>query len=72
MAERRFLTVTFDPSYTDESGGEPRRLVSSYINTEDYKNGTNKRAGGVVDPLPDVRGSSPSKAADYGEKQHRV
>ena len=36
MAERGFLTVVFDPSYTGESGGEPRYVVSPDINTEDF------------------------------------
>lgn len=36
MAERGFLTLAFDPSYTGESGGEPRYVNSPDINTEDY------------------------------------
>ncbi|MDE6147352.1 MAG: alpha/beta hydrolase, partial [Bacteroidales bacterium] len=36
MAERGFLTIAFDPSYTGESGGEPRHMVSPDINTEDF------------------------------------
>lgn len=36
MAERGFLTVAFDPSYTGESGGTPRRVSSPDINTEDF------------------------------------
>ncbi len=36
MAERGFLTVAFDPSFTGESGGEPRRMASPDINTEDF------------------------------------
>ena len=36
MAERGFLTMAFDPSYTGESGGEPRRVASPDINTEDF------------------------------------
>lgn len=36
MAERGFLTVAFDPSYTGESSGEPRYVVSPDINTEDF------------------------------------
>ncbi len=36
MAERGFLTIAFDPSFTGESGGEPRYMASPDINTEDY------------------------------------
>jgi len=36
MAERGFLTLAFDPSYTGESGGEPRNTASPDINTEDF------------------------------------
>lgn len=36
MAERGFITIAFDPSFTGESGGEPRRMASPDINTEDF------------------------------------
>ena len=36
MAERGFLAIAFDPSFTGESGGEPRRMASPDINTEDF------------------------------------
>ena len=36
MAERGFLTIAFDPSYTGESGGFPRYMASPDINTEDF------------------------------------
>ena len=36
MAERGFLTIAFDPSYTGESGGHPRYVASPDINTEDF------------------------------------
>ncbi|MFT3738679.1 MAG: alpha/beta hydrolase [Breznakibacter sp.] len=36
MAERGFIALAFDPSYTGESGGEPRSVASPDINTEDF------------------------------------
>jgi hypothetical protein len=36
LAERGFITIAFDPSYTGESGGEPRYVSSPDINTEDF------------------------------------
>ncbi|MFZ0599499.1 MAG: alpha/beta hydrolase [Flavobacterium sp.] len=36
MAERGFIALAFDPSYTGESSGEPRNLASPEINTEDF------------------------------------
>src|SRR5215204_2474930 len=36
MAERSFIALAFDPSYTGESGGEPRHVASPDINTEDF------------------------------------
>lgn len=36
LAERGFLTLAFDPSFTGESGGEPRYVASPDINTEDF------------------------------------
>lgn len=37
MAEKGFLTLAFDPSFTGESGGEPRYMASPDINTEDFQ-----------------------------------
>lgn len=37
MAERGFFTMAFDPSFTGESGGEPRYVASADINTEDFQ-----------------------------------
>ena len=37
MAERGFLTIAFDPSFTGESGGTPRYMTSSEINVEDFQ-----------------------------------
>lgn len=36
MAERGYVTIAFDPSYTGESGGSPRNVSSPDINTEDF------------------------------------
>lgn len=37
LAKRGFLTIAFDPSFTGESGGVPRRVASPDINTEDFQ-----------------------------------
>ena len=37
LAERGFLTLAFDPSFTGESGGQPRYMASPDINTEDFQ-----------------------------------
>lgn len=37
MAERGFLTIAFDPSYTGESAGSPRYMQSPDVNTEDFQ-----------------------------------
>ena len=37
MAARGFLTIAFDPSFTGESGGQPRFMASPDINTEDFQ-----------------------------------
>lgn len=37
LAERGFLTIAFDPSFTGESGGAPRYVASPDINTEDFQ-----------------------------------
>ena len=37
MAERGFLTIAFDPSFTGESGGQSRYMASPDINTEDFQ-----------------------------------
>lgn len=49
MAERGFITLAFDPSYTGESGGEPRLVASPDINTEDLS-----AAVDFLSSLPDV------------------
>ena len=36
MAEKGYLTIAFDPSFTGESGGNPRFMASPDINTEDF------------------------------------
>ena len=37
MAERGFIAIAFDPSYTGESGGEPRYVTSWDLNVEDFQ-----------------------------------
>ena len=37
MAKRGFLTIAFDPSFTGESGGNPRYMTSFDINVEDFQ-----------------------------------
>ncbi len=49
MAERGFLTLAFDPSFTGESSGEPRYVASPDINTEDFS-----AAVDYLNTLPDV------------------
>ena len=49
MAERGFVALAFDPSYTGESSGEPRRTASPDINTEDFM-----AAVDYLAQLPDV------------------
>jgi uncharacterized protein len=39
MAERGFIALAFDPSYTGESGGEPRNIAAPDISTEDFSAG---------------------------------
>lgn len=36
LAEHGFLTIAFDPSFTGESGGQPRNIASPDMNTEDF------------------------------------
>ena len=48
MAERGFLTIAFDPSFTGESGGQPRYVASPDINTEDYQAAIDTRIKATV------------------------
>ncbi|MBQ9702896.1 MAG: alpha/beta hydrolase [Bacteroidales bacterium] len=51
MAERGFVALAFDPSFTGESGGEPRRMDSPDINTEDFLAAVDFLSNcGLVDP----------------------
>lgn len=58
MAERGFLTIAFDPSFTGESGGEPRYMASPDINTEDFQ--------AAVDFLSVQENADPDKIAVIG------
>ena len=58
MAERGFLTIAFDPSFTGESGGEPRRMASPDINTEDFL--------AAVDFLSNLAGVDPERIGIIG------
>ena len=49
LAERGFLTIAFDPSYTGESSGQPRYVASPDINTEDFMSRVN--ANGYFDSM---------------------
>ena len=51
MAERGFVALAFDPSFTGESGGEPRYVASPDINTEDFS-----AAVDLLTTLPEVDG----------------
>ena len=58
MAERGFLTLAFDPSFTGESGGSPRYVASPDINTEDFQ--------AAVDFLSVHEGADPEKIGIIG------
>ncbi|MEE8817267.1 MAG: alpha/beta hydrolase [Lachnospiraceae bacterium] len=58
MAERGFLTIAFDPSFTGESGGFPRNIASPDINTEDFQ--------AAVDFLSVQRNADPDKISIIG------
>ena len=58
IAENGFVTLAFDPSYTGESGGEPRSVASSDINTEDF--------GAAVDFLSNHPNVDPEKIGILG------
>lgn len=58
MAERGFITLAFDPSFTGESGGEPRLVASPDINTEDFS--------AAVDFLSNQKNISPEKIGIIG------
>ena len=58
MAERGFVALAFDPSYTGESSGEPRRTASPDINTEDFM--------AAVDFLSTQPGADPERIGIIG------
>lgn len=58
MAERGFVALAFDPSYTGESGGKPRDVASPDINTEDFS--------AAVDFLSNQKNVDPEKIGIIG------
>ena len=58
MAKRGFLTIAFDPSFTGESGGQPRYMNSPDINTEDFQ--------AAVDFLSNLSNVDPEKIGIIG------
>lgn len=58
MAERGFLTLAFDPSFTGESDGSPRYVASPDINTEDFQ--------AAVDFLSVYEGADPERIGIIG------
>ena len=58
MAERGFLTIAFGPSYTGESGGEPRYVTSWDLNVEDFQ--------AAVDFLSNLDNVDPEKISIIG------
>ena len=58
MAEKGFISLAFDPSYTGESGGEPRDVASPDINTEDFS--------AAVDFLVNYKGVDPDRIGVIG------
>lgn len=58
LAEKGFLTIAFDPSYTGESGGTPRYVASPDINTEDFC--------AAVDFLSNLENADPEKIGILG------
>ena len=61
MAERGYVTLAFDPSFTGESSGEPRRTASPDINTEDFMS--------AVDYLSTLDCVDPDRIFLMGESQ---
>ncbi len=58
LAERGFVTLAFDPSFTGESGGEPRYVASPDISTEDFS--------AAVDFLTTLEGVDPERIGILG------
>ena len=58
MAKRGYLTIAFDPSFTGESGGQPRYMNSPDINTEDFQ--------AAVDYLSNLPNVDPEKIGIIG------
>lgn len=74
MAERGFLTIAFDPSFTGESGGTPRYVASPDINTEDFQAAIDTRikaaAASTIYDMTRVNAKGYFDTEDSGDARH--
>src|SRR3712207_330888 len=69
LAERGFLTIAFDPSFTGESSGEPRNVASPDINTEDFSAAVDFLS---VQPNVDAERRSEEHTSELQSRQYLV